>query len=151
MIKTVKIIALIAALFIGVVGWFFKKGGGNFLSQEAAATFIPLILIFLAVLFLLYLMGKPSKKKGIISSFDTVSIYPANKRRRVWISCSWGKDENGLFIETFSKTKAIFPKTEIKEIVTTSGYIYIRGLNSSWQIQTDNQFEKIREIETLIH
>lgn len=150
MIKTIKIIGLIATLFLIIVGWFFKKGGGLFLSKAAAGTFLPLIIIFLAVLLLLYFMGKPSKKPGIISSFDTVSIYPKHKRRRVWISCTWGKNEGGLFVDTFSKTKAFFPKEEIKKVVITSGYIYVQGLNSNWEIQTDNQFEKTEEIKHLI-
>jgi len=150
MLKIIRILSIVYVIFLTVTYYFYFQAKGVFLSPEFFSVLIPVTLIFCFILFLLVSMGRRGSISSVISSFDTVTIYKSPRRRRVWISSSWGADSEKVFTATFGKIKNEIKLKDVEEIKCDKVHIIIRSENETWTILTDKHREKIREVEKKI-
>ncbi len=105
-------------IFTLIMTFFHINRGKELLSGEYLGMIIPLTLILFFMTLTHYAMGRPPDNVPVTGSFQNALIdfgIKLNRRSfRRWISCSWGFDENSVFVYTFRKIKE---KADIKEIV----------------------------------
>ncbi len=140
-----KLLFFVYILFLSSVSWFFMRSGNALVSPEYLRLFVSVTSVFVAMLFILWRMGRTPAVK-VFSTHDTVAIYRLGRRgRRVWISCAWGVDDDGIFLSVFGKEKARVALESVKDVSLDGGKIRITTDTYMWLITADEP-ELLKEL-----
>jgi len=140
MLTLLKRIYVVYFVFIGLLTGFIALNKG--FDPTMIGVIIDVSFIFLILIILLYLMGKPPKHLECIEKFQNATIDKGvviNRRKlRRWVSCSVCIDGSRLVICTFGKEKEAVEKTAITEVYLEGKALVVEFPGKKWYLSTEN-------------